>query len=457
MENIIRNTIIFLMLIFSFALFTNAKDMALVVKQDGLKVYLDTSDFRAKPRTGDDFRIYEEGEEIVNPKTGKVLGKVLIRQATGRITQVEDNYAIGNLDQNMEATGLEAEIRVTTEPLEANTASKASTASFQEELIMPIWQSAPIEGRTKAATAADITGNGEGELILAFDEDNSINVFTVADAALNKLATAKVNPLRKIISLDAADLKGTGKAQIFATVLDTTAQKFNTLVLEYNDNRLEVTDTIKGMVKGIAPNGGKRVLYTQDVNQASNKFSYTTPALLIYEKNAFKTGEKLGAYNFTSIYGFNHGEISKAAKAPVIYVTSNGRVRIQFDKRSSNVDSPADMDFSTTPLRIKYNNGLKRLFVSLCLFKNTEGGSTIAAVEHIANLGILSDTFGSYNSAKLHFLKWDGITIRKGPSADIGGVVYDIIQAPFGKYQSSIIVPFTTGAGQTAVMLFEIK
>jgi len=440
-------------LIFSLAAAPHAKDMALVVKQEGLKVYLDISDFKTPPVKGAEFRIIEQkGKDIINPKTGKNLGKEISKEVKGKITFTGEMYSTGELAQQVNVLGLEAEVDTPRESSAAHNAfAPQRDQKFNEMPIMPAWQSATIEAETKAAAAGNITGAGN-ELALVFN-DNSINIFTMEDGVLKKLSSTPVNPLRNIIALDAADIKGAGRAQLFAVVYDPAETRFTTLVFEYKDGKLEQTDTIQGLVKGIAPYNTPRALYTQNLIPTSGKFKMTTPAKLIY-KNGFKPGDKLNASRFESVFGFNVGEFLDNNKQYVIFATPNRKLRVQFDKRSKYIESPAGLDFATTPMRIKFKNDVLRLPLSIALFKNNQGETIVAAVEHKAKLGVLADTFGSYQSAKLHFLKWTGDGFFLQGSADIGGVVYDIIQAPLGQYKNAIIVPYTSTAGFTRVLIF---
>ena len=48
----------------------------IVVKQDGDKVYLDTSDFNRQVAVGDTFKVVLSQEKLTNPKTGKELGNM---------------------------------------------------------------------------------------------------------------------------------------------------------------------------------------------------------------------------------------------------------------------------------------------------------------------------------------------------------------------------------------------
>lgn len=454
MRNIIKNTVVIAVLISSLALITTAKDIALVVKQDGTKVFLDTSEFKTPASVGDRFRVATTGEEIINPKTGKSLGREITDQVDGHITQVEAMYSIGRLDKNINVVGKEAEVEVKKQLVTSDVSmfEPKTQDSFNEARLMPVWRSNLVEGKASAAASADITGDAKNDLILAFANDNVIKVFSLADNTLKEEHSIKINPLRKIISLDAADVKNTGKAQIFATILDTSSQKFSTFVIELKDGELKQTDTIRGLVKGIAPNNGKRVLYTQNIANASNNM--TQPALLVYKNGKFDSGEKLTAGRFNSVYGFSTSDFRHNGKEYVVYTTPNSKLRVQFDKKNSYIESPSDIDFNTTPVRVKYNNSLERLWISVAVFKNSEGATFIAGIENNAKLGILSDTFGSYNSAKLHILKWTGNSLVQESSAELGGVVYDIVQGSLGNFENVIIVPYASTSGDTTVELF---
>jgi hypothetical protein len=449
MKSFIKNIIVVIAAVFLLACAAMAANTVAVVKQDGLKVYLDISELSVKPKAGDAFRVIQTGADIINPKTGKNLGKEIIKQISGQIIQTEELYAIGQLSLQEDVLGLSAEISAPVQTSDSKNATKKQSNALE---IRPLWKSKPIEGSYKAAAVGNISGSGN-ELALAF-EDNTINLFKFEKGIAEKIAGAQVNPLRKIISLDAADMKGTGKAQIFAATFDSG--KFTTLVYEFEDNSLLQTDTIKGIVKGISPNNGARVLYVQDIASISDKFTMTTPAKLIY-KNGFLQGEKLKTRKFNSIFGFNLADFKNNGLQNVIYIGQNGKLRVQFDKKNNYIESPNGFNFLTTPSRVKFKNDAERLPISVGLFKNNEGSIVVAAIENQAKLGILADKFGSYQNAKLHFLKWTGNSLDPYGSADIGGVVYDIVQAPLGEHARTLVVPFASNAGNTTILLFSAE
>ena len=450
MKNLFKNISLFLVFTLSFGGILTAKDLALIVKQEGAKVYLDISAFKVKPQKGDSFRVADWGEELINPKTGKSLGKILKRQIEGKITQTEDLYAIGQLDSEQNVFSSEAEIFVTV-PAPVVTA-QPQVAQGGLAVIQPVMQTKNIEGKIKAAAFGDIDGDGSNEAVFAFAEDNAIKVFALQGQELKETASLSVNPLRKVIALDAADLKQSGRAQIFASVYDTSSDKFYTMVLEAKGATLEQTDTVRGIVKGISVQGGPRDLYVQDYNPATG---LSSAAQLVYQNGAFERGASLFAYNFESIFGFNLFDFKEAGHKNVIYTTPAQKLRIQFEKRGSYTESPSGFDFATTPNRLKINGKPQRLYTSVVVFKNAAGQTLVGALEHQTKLGLLSDVFGSYASAKLYFLNWTGNGLTPKAVAEIQGIACDMSQTSFGPYKDAIVVPFASTSGQSAVLVFD--
>ena len=438
-----------LTLLFAVFVFTSVQifaQPALIVKQEGPKVYLDISELTDRPKANDTFTVTFWGGELKNPKTGKVLGKTIERRLNGKITTVEELFAVGNIADFNKQDKLEG--------LEANiTTSLQLEQNVQQNNLNPIWQSAALDGKTLAFTAGNIIGNGESNLVLA-NEDNNVIVYNLQDNKLNKISEFKFNPMYKIISLDNGDLNGNNKAEIFISYFDTIKEHFNTAVYEFNDTWAERA-TIRGFVKGIAPYNKERILYTQNINNTSGKMKFLTPAVLVYKDGKYQAGEQLKAYKFNSIYGFNSAKFEDD-KEQVIYTQPSGKLRLQFEKNSSYINSPADLNFASTPNRIKFNNEIIKFYSSLALYE-ADGGVIVAGLENKAKLGLLSSTFGSYQSGKLVLLKWDGSSLQKYNEAPLGGYTVDLLQGSLGEYKDVLIVPFITSAGKTTVVLYPTK
>ena len=145
---------------------------ALIVKQEGAKVYLDISEITEKPKVNDTFTVTFWGSELKNPKTGKVLGKTIERRLSGTITAVEKLFAVGditNYNKQDKLENLEADITILPQ-----TVAQTAMPQTEQNTLTPIWQSAALDGKALAFTSGDITGNGETNLILAYQNNNIV-------------------------------------------------------------------------------------------------------------------------------------------------------------------------------------------------------------------------------------------------------------------------------------------
>ena len=430
---------------------------ALIVRQEGQKVYLDISDFKEKPQVNDTFNITFWGAELKNPKTGKVLGKTIDRRLSGTVTAVEELFAMGvvnDVKAGDKLEGLEANIERAVAPAVQEKAQ--DNQENKDNKVQPLWQSAPLENKSIAVTAADIDASGENKLVLAY-ENNNIVTYTLQDGKLVEGITLQFNALNKIIALDSADLNGNGRAEIFVNYFDTTRERFVTAVYELEGDKFAEKAQIKGVVRGIAPYNKERTLYTQEIKNISGSLKLLTPALLVYKNGTYKEGAKLKAYKFHDIFGFNLGNFKNNDKQDIIYTQASGRLRLQFEKKGAYLNSPDGYNFATAPTRIKFNNDMMRFYSSLALFNAEDDKPVVAGIVNEAKLGILSDAFGSYHRGKLIFLKWDGSSLEYRDSAVLGGYAADIVQGSLGAYKDVIIVPYMTGADQTTVALFQTK
>ena len=69
-----------------------------VVKIDGKKIYLATSEEKTAPTKGSTFKVILSSETLINSK-GKNLGEIYKYSDVGTITEVQPLYAIGELKE----------------------------------------------------------------------------------------------------------------------------------------------------------------------------------------------------------------------------------------------------------------------------------------------------------------------------------------------------------------------
>lgn len=410
-----------------------------VVKQDGNKIYLDTSDFNRQVTVGDKFKIILSQEKLTNPKTGKELGLINHYSSEGAITEVQDLYAIGQLPKKENVTiGQEAIIEgASAQPANAPTALAPNTApklvSNRKIHTYPV-----LEREIISAVKANLTPD-IGDEIAVIDTKGFLVLYTQEASSLRPLAEYKLPAGHRAITLSAKDLMDTHYAQLFAVVYNETKQKLFTLVLKAENNAIKKIDSVPYFVKEIGCAGDKE-LYGQ--KPFINGAKPADARELDYEWLRFRLGDDRLPTRGHWLTGVNYHEIQNDDYDNFIYTASNGKIRIRLSN-GKYAESPAL--FAGAANRVKYKQDIISFYPSLQVY-GPDGRATLAAVENVAKMGVLSEPFGQYNSSKIHFLTYENGILDIRETIDLNGFVYDT-----NCTQNGILIPQVLSSGQTVL------
>lgn len=423
-----------------------AQAQVTVVKQDGKKIYLDTSEFNRRVSVGDHFKIIVSQETLINPKTGKDLGQIYhFSPKEGIITEVQDLYAAGEMaDETVYPVGAQAVIKAASSAAVSSpvsqTAEKApaqAIATAPESDRKVVTYSA-VEREIISAVKADLNAF-PGEEFAALDAKGRLVLYTADGSTLRQTAEYKLPPGKKPLSLSALDLKGAGGAQLFAAVYDEKAQKIFTLVFDASDNQLVLTDTLPFFVKELGCGADKR-LYAQKSFVSGVKPG--NPRLLQYADGRFFTEKESFSSRGGWLTGLNRYAVQTKDAENLVYTASNGRLRLRLNN-GKFTDSPAL--FATAPNRVKYKQDIISFYPSLQVY-GPRGRATLAAVENTAKLGLLSQEFGQYSASKVHFLTYENGILDVRETLALNGVLYDTNCTARG-----ILAPQVLSGGQTVL------
>ena len=398
-----------------------------VVKQDGDKLYLDTSSVNRNVNKGDSFKLITSKEKLINPKTGKNLGFIYNYSPEGQITEVQPLYAVGELkDAPKDAVGSEAVIEAAAVP--ARDAEPAQTQDAQSD--KKIFRYDPVEQIIISVTEADINGDGVNELVTLSDK-GAVTVWDKTAETLKPLYTYRLSA-KTPVTLSAKDVKETGRAQIFVTAYNPRREAITATVLELKGTSLEETDSLPYFVKELGCGPDKEIWAQKPFVVNGDPGSAWE---LDFEKGRFKTdGDRLQTQR-NWLTGLNVYDVEKDAADNLIYTSPNGRIRmvLQNGKRAESKDL-----FASTPNRVKYKQDILKFYPSVQVY-GPEGKATIAAVENISKLGLLSDTFGSYQSGKIHFLNFEKGRLSVQDTVTLDGYVYDTACTPRGILTAEVL------------------
>ncbi len=384
-----------------------------VVRVDGKKVFLDTSEEKTALTKGTAFKVIVSSEKLTNPKTGKNLGEVYQYSELGTITEVQPLYAIGELKNatgvSVGKTAVLEELKPVAVPVQAGEPVKKSTR--------PVTTYQPVEQQVISLTQADVTAIGARNIITLSDE-NAVTVFTRGEKETLKPEMAFALPEGKRgLYVSAASVKA-GLAQIFVAVYQPAQEKISTLVLENKNGKLEQTATLPYFVKELGCANAKKVWGQRPFVLGNTPGNARE---IVFEKNKFVASGETFNTRHNWLAGLNDYPVEKTDASNLIFTAPNGTLRMQLENGKTAESKDV---FGTTPLRVSYKQQVLKFFPSIQVF-GTPGQAQLIAVENGTKLGLLSKTFGQYQNGKIHFLDYEKGRLQITDTVELSGVLYD--------------------------------
>lgn len=407
--------------LFVLCFFPGAYAQVVVVKQEDKKVYLDISEYNRTVSIGNSFKVITSQEKLVNPKTGKDLGLLNYYSPVGKIIEVHDMYAIGELPTSTKVSiGQEALIEQANTPVtvpDSTPHAAAGAAAPATTSNRKVITYDAVERKLISAVQDDLTAH-PGQEIAAVDTEGNIILYTVNGTSLQELAIYRLPSGMKPLTLSALDKMHTGHAQLFAAVYKEKDPKISTLVFDVQDAAFKKVAVLPYFVKELGCAEEKQ-LYAQRafVHAARPGDAHE----LEYENGKFVLDDDHFATRGNWLVGTHQYSIQHKDADNFIYTASNGRLRMRL-KNGKYVDSPAL--FATAPNRVKYKQKIVSFYPSLQVY-GPEGRATVAAIQNTAKLGLLSEQFGQYSGGKLHFLTFNNGVFSVQETLPLNGFAYD--------------------------------
>lgn len=425
-------------------------ETGVVVKAQDSEVYIDISEFKEKPAAGTPFVIYEKGEELVNPVTGKKLGAELKKQGRGVITEVHDSYAKGAVSESSAAVkpGFMAEIEAVVKAVVGPAAIPVSTGMAAQELL---WQSEPLPGVTVDAVTGDFDGDGTAELAVA--QAQKISLYRRDGVKAVEFSSAALPGVERIISLDTlkAGFAGLKTDALVMNIYDSISGEIEAGVYALENGQLVRRDQLKWLVRAINAVNEEPSYYTQEIyRNAQFALSFIKP--LRFADGRYSTGSaRLDLPRVEWLYGLTVTDLDGDGKSEAVYAMKGGSISVQFEKRSKHFDTRSG--FARTPNRVSIKGNMVYFYLRMPVVKS---GKT-AAVYAVGNIPahMLSEAFGRYADADLSRFTWDGNTLNETARTKLGGAVYNVSYGAFDGLPAGIIVPVTTIDDTTLLKVFK--
>ncbi|MBR3631589.1 MAG: hypothetical protein IKN49_00755 [Elusimicrobiaceae bacterium] len=410
-----------------------------IVKQEGNKIYLDTSEYNRKVSVGDTFKIILSQEKLTNPKTGKDLGLINHYSEEGKIVEVQALYAVGQISVAGQYAGKEAVLEnhmpapVSVKP---TTTADAPVAAAVSQSTRKATSYQVIEREVISAVKADLLPFPDEE-IAVLDKKGNLALYSVSGEMLQEQSSYTLPVGHKPLSLSAVDVMNTGYAQLFVAVYQEQEQKISTWVFDVQNKEFVRQTALPYFVKELGCAEQKEI-YAQKPFISSAKPGEAHK--LAYEKGRFSLAKDSFATRGNWLTGINEYEIQNEETENFVYTAYNGVLRMRLNN-GKYIDSPDQ--FATAPNRIKYTQKIIPFYPSIQVY-GPKGHATLAAIENTSKLGILSEQFGQYNGGKLHFLSYQNGRLAIDETVELSGFAYDTNCTARG-----ILIPQVLSSGQT--------
>jgi hypothetical protein len=419
-----------------------------VVKVDGASVYLDFGAGAAS--VGVPFEVLKPGDELKHPVTGASLGPVFEKAGAGKVVSVEEKYSVGTLEHGAAQAGWKARLGAAPGAPAPATASAAPTAGAApgDGIRKPAVKSPFFPLEAVDVAVGDVDGDGEPDAVLATLERVEARRMS-GDWGLLCAFDDKVTGSR-ILSAEARDLDGDGRAEVFLSVHARLASAVETHVLDCKDGVLKLRETLPWLVRSYADESGGRGLAAQAL-EPNASFPASSVHRLSHEggkyvlvKPAFKNKR------LEWLYGF--GFAPSAGDPLLVYYNDAKKLVLRFKKGSW-----------TTPAAYGYGSGHLQwhgteFHFHPRLLTRVEGFElkSVYTLRNIPKLVSLSAAFGLYGGAELHRMAFNGISLEPVWKADLAGSAAGLDEVPAGPGRPRRLATAMVGAnGLTAVWLFD--
>lgn len=414
MKNNILRLVIFVSFVF-FSAFLNAQSVTVVRVTDN-KIYLDTSVLNRTVQKGDLFKVILAAEKLTNPQTGKDLGDVYTYSPEGKIVEVQPLYAVGELPQTTAvAVGQQAVLTRAAAPAPTRAEIPADTpaAPARTKIVYE-----PVEQEIISITEGDVLAPASRNVVTLSNKGQITVWERGAQNTLVEKMNFKLSAHKRPLTLSAAAVKPGETAQLFAVTFDENRNAISTSVLEAANGTLQETATLPYFTKEIGCGKDKKIWVQKPFVSAARPGN---ARLLTYRNGKFLPDEKLVSTQRNWLTGLNFYPVEKAGANNLVYTSSNGTLRILL---SNGKRAESKSLFAGAPNRVKYKQEVLKFYPSVQVF-GPEGTATVVAVENTAKLGILSETFGQYQSGKLHFFTFEKGRFHVQETLDLDGIIYD--------------------------------
>ena len=189
-----------------------------------------------------------------------------------------------------------------------------------------VWRSPELEEDYVGIAAEDVDGDRKVELVTI--SERTLVVWRYDSGRLVKLTELKTNQSIRFLSVDAADINGNGKAEIFVSAIYPDSQRLSSLVAESSGASLNwIAEGESMYFRVIRPPGGKPQLYGQA--WGGNEPFSSAVYQVAWHAGSYTRTEREPLPKNINLFSFAKGNIKGDTTQQKIFITSQAMLQIQ--------------------------------------------------------------------------------------------------------------------------------
>lgn len=417
-------------------------------------IYLDFGE-KSGAEVGQNFIIYKEGDELTHPITGQGLGRMEMKLAEGSVREIHPGYSIGRLGKlfGKMAPGMRARLSRGAKlaaPIQVPSAKAIPEAGRDGSLPLaerlPRWKSGVFDFKINSMAIDNFKGAGQRELALA--DDAAVRLYAYPPEDLKPLAEYKIPGISpRVLSLEAADLNGNGRSEVFVTVFNAAFNRVESLILELSPEGAwtKIAD-IPWIVRGRQDSAGRRVLQAQQLHE-DGTFPFSAIYPLEYKDGKYSPGKTGFRHKRVDwIYGFATAHFTPEDQS-VLTLTNTDRLRIDFKKGYWKTEEA----YAQTPIRLTWSGRILQCHPRLEALYGEKGFEALFVIKNIAALGGFAQPFGIFSSAEIYRKNFNGLGLDTAWKSALTGYATSLALA--GPKDLAVAVVGTSG--KSAIWVYD--
>ncbi|MBN1981084.1 MAG: VCBS repeat-containing protein [Chitinivibrionales bacterium] len=318
--------------------------------------------------------------------------------------------------------------------LKSQTTSRERIGRQQAEF-EHLWESQNLSSQFNAFTVCDIDRDARNELVAC--TDTSIMVFIWQQGLLLKVNSIESVKDVQIISVDAANLNGNGRPEIFITALDKSLTQVQSFVVEYTKNSFFLlARELPYFFRAVPGPDSSTIILAQEYTPAG--LTNSPISILTWNGITYTLARKLKFYTPCSVLGTT-AILTHPGEEPQIYGFINGKNNLNlFDKQCPGGQNlPQTYGESTLFMRVtnKISPIENRFFLPLRLIAADFDRNGSFKFAGIRNLTLRDDAIkatGIHNESYVELVRCSGSAATVGWKTEtMNGNIADIAWADF--------------------------